>query len=82
MAWVRRRKYRSGQVHGLLCREFEPGQYRKLFATAGAKLVLSAGMALLTIPGTDASRRWAARAFLHAGALHFRVKPAIIEEYA
>lgn len=82
MAWVRRRKYRSGQVHGLLCREFEPGQYRKLFATAGAKLVLSAGMALLTIPGTDASRRWTARAFLHAGALHFRVRPAILEEYA
>lgn len=82
MAWVRRRKYRSGQVHGLLCREFEPVRYRKLVATAGAKLVLSAAMALLTIPGTDASRRWTARAFLHAGALHFRVKPAILEEYA
>jgi len=82
MAWVRRRKYRAGQIHGLLCREFDRRAYRLLFLTAGAKAIFSSGMALATIPGSDASRRWLARAALHTGALHYRIHPAILEEYA
>ncbi|MBB5731567.1 succinoglycan biosynthesis protein ExoM [Altererythrobacter atlanticus] len=81
MRWVRRRNYRGGQTHGLLCREFDPRAYRTLLFTAGAKAGFSALMALVTIPGTDASRRWFARAALHAGAMHYRIRPQILEEY-
>lgn len=82
MTWIRRRMYRAGQTHGLLCQEFDEKAYRYLWLTAGAKMMFSAAMALATIPGTDASRRWFARAMLHAGAASYRVKPALLEEYA
>lgn len=81
MDWVKTRMYRAGQTHGLLTREFAPSAFRSLLLTAGAKASFSAFMAVLTIPGSDASRKWWARAHLHAGALHYRIKPAIYEEY-
>ena len=81
MKWVLRRKYRAGQTHGLVCREFHPAAYSRLAVTAAAKTAVSAAMALVTIPGSVASRKWFARASLHAGALHYRIKPALLEEY-
>lgn len=82
MSWVRRRMYRAGQTHGLLCREFDRTSYRHLWLTAGAKAAFSAMMAIATLPGSDASRRWYARAMLHAGAARYRIRPAMLEEYA
>lgn len=82
MKWVLRRKYRAGQTHGLLCREFDRPTFRKLWLSAGAKLAYSACMTVLAIPGSDRWRRWLARAALHAGAVSYRLKPALIEEYA
>ncbi|UUL82383.1 glycosyltransferase [Sphingomonas qomolangmaensis] len=82
MTWVRRRMYRAGQTHGLLCREFDPKAYRNLWLTAGAKMVVSAAMVLITVPGSTPSRRWFARTMLHAGAARYRLKPAMLEEYA
>ncbi len=82
MAWVRRRMYRAGQTHGLLCREFDPETYRHLWLVAGAKMLFSGGMAVMTLPGTTTSRRWYARAMLHAGAARYRLGPSMLEEYA
>lgn len=82
MTWVCRRMYRAGQTHGLLCREFNPKAYRRLLLTAGGKMVLSTVMAVVSVPGSDASRRWFARATLHAGAARYRLSPSMLEEYA
>lgn len=82
MTWVRRRMYRAGQTHGLLCREFDQQAYRYLWLTAGAKMIFSAAMAVATVPGSDRSRRWYARAMLHAGAARYRISPTMLEEYA
>jgi succinoglycan biosynthesis protein ExoM len=81
MTWVRRRKFRAGQTHGLLCREFAPSQFRWLLVTAGAKAAMSFLMSILTIPGSDRSRLWHARGFLHLGAFKYRLKPDILNEY-
>ncbi|NQX94578.1 MAG: glycosyltransferase family 2 protein [Erythrobacter sp.] len=82
MDWVKTRQYRAGQTHGLITREFAPAAYRTLLLTAGAKAFFSAVMSLLTIPGSNASRKWWARAYLHAGAARYRLSPKILEEYA
>ncbi|MEM7701068.1 MAG: glycosyltransferase family 2 protein [Pseudomonadota bacterium] len=82
MDWVKTRMFRAGQTHGLVMREFDPAAYRTLLFTAGAKSAFSAAMSLATIPGTTASRKWWARAHLHAGAVRYRMKPTILEEYA
>ncbi len=81
MTWVFRRMYRAGQTHGLLSREYDAKAFSRLGLTAGAKALASAAMTLATLPGTDASRRWAARSALHLGALSYRVRPTILEEY-
>lgn len=82
MRWVQKRMYRAGQTHGLVCREFDRSAYATLLITAGAKAAFSALMALATVPGSDRSRRWFARAHLHLGAAHYRIRPSILEEYA
>ncbi|WP_137681140.1 glycosyltransferase family 2 protein [Aurantiacibacter suaedae] len=81
MTWVFRRMYRAGQTHGLLSREYDAKGFSRLGFTAGAKALVSAAMTVASLPGTDASRRWAARAALHLGALSYRVRPTILEEY-
>lgn len=81
MKWVMRRMYRAGQTHGLVCQRFTPPQYRALWITAAAKMAVSGFMALLMLPGSDLSRKWLARACLHGGALHFRIRNEILEEY-
>ncbi|RIV87308.1 glycosyltransferase [Aurantiacibacter xanthus] len=81
MTWVFRRMFRAGQTHGLLSREFDARGFSRLGLTAGAKALVSAAMTVATLPGSDASRRWAARAALHCGALSYRVRPTILEEY-
>jgi len=82
MDWVKTRMVRAGQTHGLVTREFAPSAYRTLLFTAGAKALFSAAMSVVTIPGSDASRKWWARAHLHTGAARYRLKPTIHEEYA
>lgn len=82
MDWVKTRKFRAGQTHGLLCREFDQAAYRRLPISAGCKLFASVIMSVVTLPGTNKSRHWWARAHLHAGALKYRIRPSIIEEYA
>lgn len=82
MKWVKTRKFRAGQIHGLLCKDFKPSAYKALLLTAGAKAIFSGLAAFLTIPGTDSSKRWWARAHLHAGAVNYRLKENIFEEYS
>jgi len=82
MDWVKTRMVRAGQTHGLVTREFAPSAYRTLLFTAGAKALFCALMSVATLPGSDASRRWWARAHLHTGAARYRLKPTIHEEYA
>lgn len=81
MEWVRRRKFRSGQTHGLMCREFAPQLYSRLLLTAGAKAAVSLTLALLYLPWTERARIWQARGFLHLGALAYCLRPQLIEEY-
>lgn len=81
MTWVRRRKFRAGQTHGLMCREFAPLTFRWLFFTSGTKAASCFLMALLSFPGTARARVWEARGYLHLGALAYRLKPSIINEY-
>jgi succinoglycan biosynthesis protein ExoM len=81
MRWVRRRMYRAGQTHGMMCRTFDPAEFGRLWLKTPAKMGFSALMALVTGPGSDRSRKWEARACLHAGAFHYRIRPTILEEY-
>jgi succinoglycan biosynthesis protein ExoM len=81
MDWIKLRKFRAGQTHGLVTRTFDPSAFRTLAFSAGIKSVVSGVMALLTLPGTDRSRKWWARAHLHAGAVAYRFRPTIHEEY-
>ncbi len=82
MRWVLRRMFRSGQTHGLACKMFDGRRFVLLWLTASIKFLASALMALFTLPGSDYSRKWTARAALHAGALTFAVRPKILQEYA
>lgn len=82
MRWVTRRMYRAGQTHAMVTRQFDRTSFKVLWVSAPAKMAASVMMALLTLPGTDASRQWYARACLHAGATHFRIRPGLIEEYS
>jgi succinoglycan biosynthesis protein ExoM len=81
MRWVRRRMYRAGQTHGLACEMFDRAEFAKLWVKTPAKFGFSSLMALATLPGSDRSRKWQARACLHAGAFHYRLRPTILEEY-
>lgn len=81
MRWVLRRNFRAGQTHGLLLATHDHGAFRRLPITAGAKAAVSATAALATLPGSARSRRWAARAALHAGALTYRLNRRILTEY-
>lgn len=65
-----------------MTREFDACAYRTLLLTAGTKSAFSAAMSVATIPGSTASRKWWARAHLHAGAVRYRMSPTILEEYA
>ena len=82
MEWVKIRKYRAGQTHGLLCREFDPKTYMRLPITASIKTGISALMWILSIPGTDRARKWQARYHLHKGVLAYRFRQEILEEYS
>lgn len=82
MEWVKIRKYRAGQTHGLLCREFDPKAYMRLPITASVKAGISALMSILSIPGTDRARKWQARYHLHKGVLAYRFRQEILEEYS
>lgn len=82
MRWVCRRMFRAGQTHGLMCSEFKPSEYKWLALTAGAKAAASGLMSLVNLPGTVRSRRWLARACLHCGAVSYRLRPGILEEYS
>ncbi|MBB5714743.1 glycosyltransferase family 2 protein [Sphingomonas aerophila] len=81
MRWVLRRNFRAGQTHGLLLATHDPRAFQKLPITAGAKAAVSATAALASVPGSARSRRWAARAALHAGALTYRLNRKILKEY-
>lgn len=81
MDWVRRRKFRAGQTHALMCREFEPKAFQNLLFSSGAKALLSFLASVVFIPGTARSKFWQARGMLHLGALAYRVRPKILKEY-
>ena len=81
MRWVLRRNFRAGQTHGLLLATHDHRAFQKLPLTAGAKAAVSATAALALLPGSARSRRWAARAALHAGALTYRLNRKILIEY-
>ena len=82
MAWVKTRKFRAGQTHGLVLSEFNPKAFEYLWLTAGVKMIASLAMTIVSIPGSDRSRRWLARTYLHWGAFRYRWNPDIVEEYA
>lgn len=81
MGWVRRRKFRAGQTHGLMCREFEPKAFHGLLFSSGVKAAVSLLASIFFIPGTVRSKLWQARGMLHLGALVYRVRPKILKEY-
>ncbi|MFD2234845.1 glycosyltransferase family 2 protein [Phaeospirillum tilakii] len=82
MRWVLRRRFRSGQTHGRQLSLFSPRAYRLLPATALAKAAVAALVAAVLWPVDCRWRRWAARAALHLGALHFTLTASIHREYA
>ncbi len=81
MRWVLTRNMRAGQTHGLMLSHYDRSAFSRLAATALAKSAFSLAMALISLPGTDGSRRWLARSALHYGALRYRMTPHIHEEY-
>lgn len=81
MRWVFRRSFRAGQTHGLKLAEFDNDSFRWLAVSAGAKMMISAAMAVANLFSPSGKRRWAARAALHAGAVSYRCKATMFAEY-
>jgi len=81
MQWVIRRNFRAGQTHGLLMHRFDRQSNRWLALTAGAKALVSVGMAVLTAFSAARSRFWLARSCMHAGVVSYRLHNSIIDEY-
>lgn len=81
MKWVRRRNFRSGQTHALMCREFKPSMYNWLFLTSGLKSFASFFAMIFCVPGSVKSRRWQARFMFHLGAMFFSIWPKVLKEY-
>lgn len=81
MAWVRRRNFRTGQTHALMCREFKPDTYRWLLLTSGLKSLASLTAIIVFILSPVRSRCWQARFMFHVGAILFFIWPKVLKEY-
>lgn len=65
-SWLLKRRFRFGQIHGLMLRESGAGGYTAILK-AVIKTALSTLMAIATCPMPDRARFWTLRAALHAG---------------
>lgn len=81
LSWVMRRKFRSGQTHGLMLSRFDAGARRRLPLTAGAKALYAFLRAVLLLPRPQRAIWWLARGALHTGAFAYSLRPRILEEY-
>lgn len=81
LSWVMRRKFRSGQTHGLMLSRFDKRARARLPLTSASKAVYSVFRAALALPRPTRAIWWLARGALHAGAFAYCLKPQILEEY-
>lgn len=80
--WLAKRRFRSGQTHGRLLAESRPGLRRAAqTATAGAKAVACAGMALIAIFDPVRRTRQLLRVALHLGSVSGAVGVKEIRQY-
>ncbi len=80
-AWVRRRRFRSGQTHGMIVDSFYPKERKVLPLTAALKSALSFGMAGVYFWNTPKRLSWLGRAYLHLGALNYCINRQVLKEY-
>jgi succinoglycan biosynthesis protein ExoM len=64
--WLLKRRYRFGQIHGLMLMETGRAGIKAILKAA-AKSAISLIMAIILLPVPDRARFWALRAALHAG---------------
>lgn len=82
LAWLAKRRFRSGQTHGRLLAERANGLRRPLnVALAAAKAGYCALGAALSFPSTVRRHRYALRALLHAGVISGLLGHKAIEQY-
>lgn len=81
LSWVMRRKFRSGQTHGLMLSRFDLSARARLPLTSAAKAVYSFLRAAILLPRPTRAIWWLARGALHSGALAYCLKPRILQEY-
>lgn len=80
--WLAKRRFRSGQTHGRLLAEARPGLRRFVqAATAGAKAMACAGMALVSALDPASRNRQLLRVALHLGSLSGAVGVKEIRQY-
>lgn len=80
LPWVWRRKYRSGQTHGLLL-AMEGGGGLRDGAVVSAKIAACFAMAAANVASPHRRLRWAARGMLHLGVMSRLLKRRALVEY-
>lgn len=80
--WVAVRRYRAGQVYGMMFRRFNRTQYRRVVSTSPVKIVFCVCTA--AILGTSPSRAmwWLMRGAFHLGILSNALGTPLYEEYS
>nr|prf ExoM protein [Sinorhizobium meliloti] len=82
LAWLAKRRFRSGQTHGRLLAEKAHGLRQAWnIALAGAKSGFCATAAVLCFPSAASGNRFALRAVLHAGVISGLLGLKEIEQY-
>jgi len=81
--WLRKRKFRSGQTHGVLLLESRNGitGYMRMVLLATVKMIFCFGGAAINVARPDSMRYWLLRGVLHAGVLSRLFGKAEIEQY-
>jgi succinoglycan biosynthesis protein ExoM len=79
--WVLRRRYRAGQVRGLMYDELDRTRYYWLSFSASGKVIICLIMAILRIVNVTSSMKWLTRGIFHLGTLSYFVGVPIYEEY-
>ncbi|MBV8765452.1 MAG: glycosyltransferase family 2 protein [Hyphomicrobiales bacterium] len=81
LAWVRLRRYRAGQVYGLMLHRFDRGAYLRAVSTAPLKVLACVVMSAAALFRPGRAPWWLMRGVFHFGVLSFGLGAKLHREY-
>lgn len=81
LAWVAKRKYRSGQTHAMMVQRFDAEGYRRLPWAAGCKVLFCFMASIPMLIRRERAAWWMMRAIYHLGALGYCFGADVFQEY-